>query len=109
MLTSEPRVMLQRLAKPGEVFPVKALIAHPMETGLRRDESGAIIPRRIINAFTCRCAGVVVFSADFHEAVAANPYVEFFLEATESGMLDFTWTEDGGACVRLEQFMTVVT
>lgn len=109
MLTSEPRVMVPRMAKAGEVVPVKALIAHPMETGLRRDEQGTVIPRKIINAFACRCAGVTLFSAEFHEAVAANPYVEFFIEATESGMLDFTWTEDGGASVRLEQYLTVVS
>ena len=57
----------------GEIFPVKALITHVMETGLRRDDLGEIIPRKIINKFVCRYAGVEVFSADLHESVAANP------------------------------------
>ena len=107
MLTNEPRVLVPRIVRPGEVFVVKALINHAMETGLRRDEEGAVIPRKLINAFTCRYGGVEVFSADFHESVAANPYVEFYLAATESGVLEFIWTEDGGGSVRLEQSLTV--
>ena len=56
-----------------------------METGLRSDENGAVIPRKIINRFVCTYAGTVVFSVDLHEAVSANPFFEFFLVATETG------------------------
>ena len=107
MLTEEAHVLVPRSAAKGEIFPVKALIAHEMETGLRRDEQGNIIPRKIINKFVCRYAGVVVFSADFHESVAANPFIEFYLEATTSGVLEFIWEEDGGGSARLQQSLTV--
>jgi sulfur-oxidizing protein SoxZ len=89
------------------VFQIKTLIEHRMETGLRRDEYGAAIPRKIINKFVCRYNDVVVFSVDLHEAVAANPYLEFYLRATESGRLEFVWEEDGGGAYELTHPLTV--
>jgi sulfur-oxidizing protein SoxZ len=94
-------------AAKGEIFQVKTLIAHPMETGLRHDGQGNIIPRKIINKFTCRYNDETVFSVDLHEAVAANPYIEFYLRATESGRLEFIWEEDGHGVFELEQRLTV--
>ena len=91
----------------GEVFEVKSLISHRMETGLRLDDKGAVIPRKIINKFVCRYNDAEVFSVDLHEAVAANPYFEFYLRATESGRLDFVWEEDGGAVYSLSHKLTV--
>jgi len=107
MISPEPRVQVPRTAARGEIFPVKALISHAMETGLRRDDQGQVIPRKIINKFVCRYADVVVFSADFHESISANPYIEFYLEATESGLLEFVWEEDGGGSARLQQPLVV--
>ena len=102
-----PRVQVPSAATKGEIFQVKALISHQMETGLRHDSEGKVIPRKIINKFVCRYNGVGVFAVDLHEAVAANPYFEFFLCATESGRLDFIWEEDGGGVYSLAQQLVV--
>ena len=107
MFTPTPRVQVPSAAAKGEVFPVKTLISHQMETGLRHDDQGNVIPRKIINKFTCRYNDVVVFSVDLHEAVAANPFIEFYLHATESGRLAFVWEEDGGGTYALEHHLTV--
>ena len=80
----------------GEVIEIKTLIAHPMETGYRLGPTGAVIPRDIINRFTCTYNGQEVFSADLFPAVAANPFIAFFAVATESGELAFSWTDDHG-------------
>ena len=48
-----------------------------------------------------------MFSVDLHEAVSANPYIEFYLLATESGPLEFVWQEDGGGSYRLETQLAV--
>jgi sulfur-oxidizing protein SoxZ len=101
MVTPAPRVQVPDTAAKDEIFQVRTLISHPMETGLRRDDRGNVIPRKIINRFVCRYNDVVVFSADLHEAVAASPYVEFYLRATESGRLEFVWEEDGGGVFTL--------
>jgi sulfur-oxidizing protein SoxZ len=107
MFTPIPRVQVPAIAAKGEVFQVRALISHPMETGLRRDGRGNLIPRRIINKFVCRYNDVVVFSVDLNEAVAANPYFEVYLRAIESGRLDFVWEEDGGSVFTLAHWISV--
>jgi sulfur-oxidizing protein SoxZ len=37
-----------------EIFQIRTLINHPMETGLHHDDVGHVIPRDIINKFMCR-------------------------------------------------------
>lgn len=80
----------------GEPFEVRTLVSHPMETGHRADGAGGTIPRRIIRRFGCRLDGRVVFSAELHAAIAANPYLAFDLVAQTSGRLEFTWEGDEG-------------
>jgi sulfur-oxidizing protein SoxZ len=107
MATPQPRVQVPDTVAMGEVFQVKSLISHRMETGLRRDDKGDVIPRKIINKFVCRYNDAEVFSVDLHEAVAANPYFEFYLRATERGRLEFVWEEDGGAVYSLVHQLNV--
>jgi sulfur-oxidizing protein SoxZ len=81
----------------GSSFEVRVLIAHPMESGQRRDDLGRAIPRDIIHSFTCTYNGAVVLEADFFPAIAANPFFSFQLRAKESGPVVFTWVDDHGA------------
>lgn len=108
MVMATPRIRVPRQAKKGETIEIKTLIPHPMETGYRRDVQGQLIPRRIIHTFTCTYNGVEVFRADWHPAVAANPYLAFYTVATESGHLRFEWIDDGGAVYTAEAEITVV-
>jgi sulfur-oxidizing protein SoxZ len=84
-------------AKRGEIVEVKTLIAHPMETGYRRDANGAAVPRDIIRRFVCTYNGVEVLRAELHPAIAANPFITFHLVADASGEIAFSWTDDRGA------------
>src|SRR5688572_8052352 len=86
-------------ARRGEVVEIKTLVSHVMETGYRRTQLGAVIPRDIIRRFVCTYNGVEVFRADFHPAIAANPFIVFSTVATESGTLTFQWTGDNGFSV----------
>jgi len=83
-------------ARRGEIIEIKAMVAHDMETGFRRTQLGGLIPRDIITRFVCSYNGVEVFSAEFHPAVAANPYLAFSTRATESGTIVCRWTGDNG-------------
>ena len=97
MAKIKARVKAPKSVKKGEVFKVKTLISHKMETGIRKNKkTGKKIPRLIINRFECAYNGNVVFSGDWHPAVSANPYMAFFVKAEASGSLDMVWTEDGG-------------
>jgi sulfur-oxidizing protein SoxZ len=86
-------------ARRGEIVEIKTLISHAMETGYRRDQLGASIPRDIIRRFVCTYNGTEVFRAELHPAIAANPFIAFSTVATESGTLAFHWTGDNGFSV----------
>jgi sulfur-oxidizing protein SoxZ len=83
-------------AKRDEVIEIRTLVNHPMETGFRRDADGRMLPRDLIRRFTCRYDGEIVFAAELHAAVAANPYLAFHVVATASGTLTFAWEGDNG-------------
>ena len=94
-------------AKRGEVVEIKTLISHPMETGYRHDTNGQPIPRDIIHTFVARYNGEEVFRADLHPAIAANPFITFFTIATETGVIELTWTPDHGDPVMQKANITV--
>jgi sulfur-oxidizing protein SoxZ len=97
MAKIKPRVKVPKTVKRGEIFEIKSLISHKMETGQRKDKkTGDKIPRKIINSFRCTYNGETVFSADWHPAISANPYMAFHTVATESGTLEFLWVDDDG-------------
>ena len=89
-------VTVPRTARRGEPMEVRVLISHPMETGFRPGADGKVLPRNIIRRFICRYNHDVAFAADLHPAVAANPYMSFWLMPDESGVLEFHWVGDNG-------------
>jgi sulfur-oxidizing protein SoxZ len=108
MSTVKPRIKLDKKdAKKGDIIEVKALVSHIMETGQRKDRDGKVIPRKILNKFTCTVNGKEVFSADFEPAVSANPYIQFKFKATESGPVVLTWIDDDGSKIVGEEILTV--
>ena len=104
----KPRIKLDKKeAKKGDIIEVKALVSHIMETGNRKDKDGKVIPRQILNRFTCTVNGKEVFAADFEPAVSANPYIQFKFKAAESGPVVLTWTDDDGSTIVGEETITV--
>jgi sulfur-oxidizing protein SoxZ len=107
MSTPTPRVRMPTTAKAGEVIEVKTLISHEMETGLRRDSAGKLVPRKIIKKFVASFNGKEIFSADWHSAVSANPYQAFFVKVPETGTFEFSWFDDDGSVYKSTQKVTV--
>lgn len=107
MAAPKPRVKVPKKASKGEVITIKTLISHPMESGQRKDKEGNLIPRQIINKFTCEFNGQTVFSCDMDPAVSANPYMEFSAKVEESGTFKFTWVDDDGSVYETENKITV--
>jgi sulfur-oxidizing protein SoxZ len=109
MADAKPRIRLDRKeVRKGETVSVKTLVQHIMETGLRKDASGKVIPRMIIHTFTCELNGKFVFGCDLDQAVSANPYFEFKFRPEESGTLKFTWIDDEGTRTEATETITVV-
>jgi sulfur-oxidizing protein SoxZ len=101
------RIRLPATAKKGEAIEIKTLVTHVMETGQRRNAQNQTIPRKILNKFVCSYNGKEVFRADLAPAISANPYIAFFVTATESGTLEFAWTDDDGSIVKETAKITV--
>ena len=99
-------VRLSQGPKRGEPVEIRAMVMHPMESGFRLDNVGHAIPRHIVDTFTCAYDGREVFRAKLHPAVSSNPYFVFYVLATRSADLVFTWSDDHGEVathsVRLE-------
>ena len=92
----QPRVRIPAQARAGEVIEVRTLISHIMETGQRRDQAGAVIPRDIIKRFEAKFDGQVVFAMDLAPAISANPYIAFPFKVEKAGTFEFAWTNDAG-------------
>ncbi|MEH6718722.1 MAG: thiosulfate oxidation carrier complex protein SoxZ [Aurantimonas endophytica] len=107
MAAPKPRVKVPKSASAGEIITIKSLISHEMESGQRKDADGNVIPRQIINKFTCEFNGVKVFECDLDPAVSANPYFEFTAKVPESGTFKFTWVDDNGETYTDEQKIEV--
>jgi sulfur-oxidizing protein SoxZ len=104
---STARIRLPTSAKKGEPIEIKTLVTHTMESGQRRDAQNNVIPRKILNKFVCTYNGKEVFRADMAPAISANPYMAFFVTATETGTLDFVWTDDDGSTIKESAKITV--
>jgi sulfur-oxidizing protein SoxZ len=95
-MMGEPRVRVPEQARHGEPVEIRAMVMHPMESGFRVNNVGRPIPRHIVDTFTCTYEGKEVFRAKLHPAVSTNPYFVFYVVATHSAELLFTWTDDHG-------------
>ena len=93
----KPRIKIPKTAAVGEAIGIKTLISHPMESGQRKDKEGVLIPRSIINRFTCAFNGQSVVEVMIDPAVSTNPYFEFEATVPEAGEFVFTWYDDDGS------------
>ena len=74
---SSTSIKLKATVKDGMV-EVKALIAHPMESGQRKDEeTGKLIPKHYITDVTVTANDKTVFSSQWGGAISKNPYLAF--------------------------------
>ena len=93
----KPRVKAPKTAAAGDVVTLKTLISHKMESGQRKGKDGKVIPRSIINRFTCEFNGKSVIDVEMAPAISTNPYFEFEATVPEAGDFKFTWYDDDGS------------
>ena len=86
-----------RATSKNGVTEVKVLMNHVMETGLRKDPSGEIVPALFINEVTAKLNDKVVMQAQWGQAVARNPYLAFKIKGGKSGdKVTVSWTDSSG-------------
>ena len=82
----------------GDVTTVKALIKHPMDTGLVKDKkTGKVIPAHFIQEVTCEHGGNKVITAMWGAAVSKNPYLSFKFAGAKAGdTMKLSWVDNKG-------------
>jgi sulfur-oxidizing protein SoxZ len=79
----------------GDKVEVRALIAHPMETGQRRDAAGKSITAHFIQTLTVTHNGKVVLNAQWGPAVSQDPFLQFRFTGGKPGeKVIMTWVDN---------------
>ena len=79
------------------VADVQVLMLHPMETGMRQDESGQLVPAHHITDVAVTLAGRPVFSARMSIAVSRDPLLSFRFGGAQAGQrLHVVWNDSRG-------------
>ena len=77
---------------------VHVLMMHPMETGLRKDESGNYVPAHYIADVQITVAGRLVLAATLGRGVSQDPLLHFrFRGGTLGERVVVQWTDSKGA------------
>ncbi len=87
-----------RASAKGGKTTVKAIISHPMETGLRKNKAtGKKIPANYIEELTVKHNGKDVLVAHWGPAVSKNPLLHFTFKGGASGdKIDISWNDSTG-------------
>ncbi|MGD2137714.1 MAG: thiosulfate oxidation carrier complex protein SoxZ [Gammaproteobacteria bacterium] len=80
------------------VTTLKALISHPMETGLVKDKkTGEPIPAHFIQEVVCEHKGNAIMTANWGPAVSKNPYLSFrFTGGAVGDTVTLSWVDNKG-------------
>jgi sulfur-oxidizing protein SoxZ len=82
----------------GDIADVRVLMVHPMETGQRKDASGAVVPLHFIQEVTVKVNGKVMLEGQVSQAVSRNPVFAFKLRGVKPGdKLEIAWLDNRGA------------
>ena len=85
------RVSVPEAARRGEIVPIRAVISHPMETGMRLNGTEEWIRKRIISRFGCTYARRGDLQGEALPGRRDQPLLHFFARANESGPVEFSW------------------
>lgn len=95
-LTGDARILLPPAIQKDAVIYVRALVAHPMYTGMSRDEKGALIPEYYIKTVDITYGGHRVARFEWTSGISRDPYVAFPLRASHEGPLHVAWADTKG-------------
>ncbi|HSG34417.1 MAG TPA: thiosulfate oxidation carrier complex protein SoxZ [Sphingomonadaceae bacterium] len=81
----------------GDVADVRVLMGHPMETGLRKDGAGKIIPLHFIQEVTVKLNGKTVIEGQISQAISRNPVFSFRVKGAKIGdKVEISWLDNTG-------------
>ncbi len=90
---AEPMKIRARLK--GDIADIRVLVAHPMETGQRKNAGGALVPMHFIKHVLVTHKGNVVYDAQWSQAVSRNPVFAVRVKGAKAGdKVVVTWTDN---------------
>ncbi|HXY30310.1 MAG TPA: thiosulfate oxidation carrier complex protein SoxZ [Gemmatimonadaceae bacterium] len=92
----EATILLPQQIARDAVINVRAILTHPMFTGMSRDPQGSLIPAFWVNEVVVRYGDREVARFQWTSGISRDPYVAFALRATHEAPLTVTWKDTGG-------------
>lgn len=86
-----------RAALKGDVTEIRVLMGHPMETGQRKDASGATVPAHFIQTMTVEVGGKKVVDGQIATSISRNPVFGFKVKGAKAGdKVVVSWVDNKG-------------
>ena len=86
-----------RAQSAGDKAQVRVLMNHEMETGLRKDAAGKLVPAWYIQEAEVMLNGKLVFSVECGTAVSRNPFLVFSVKGAKAGdKIGVVWRDNRG-------------
>jgi sulfur-oxidizing protein SoxZ len=81
----------------GDTADIRVLMAHPMETGQRKDENGQLVPIQFIQSFTVQLNGKPLVDGQLNTSISKNPLFTFKSRGLKVGdKLSVAWHDNLG-------------
>ncbi len=88
------KIKLKPKARKG-VISIKALVKHPMETGLRK-KKGKVVPANHIDHLTISHNGNKIVDADIGSSVSKDPYFKFKVPGAKGDTIELKYKDNLG-------------
>jgi sulfur-oxidizing protein SoxZ len=86
-----------RASAAGGFTDIRVLMTHPMETGLRKDPDGKLVPMHFIQSVLVKVNGKTVVDCQTSQAVSRNPVFSFRVKGGAKGdKIEVSWVDNHG-------------
>ena len=96
----DAKILLPDAVRRDSVIHVRALLSHPMDTGLFRTAQGEPIPAYFVRDVTVTYGDEEVARFEWTSGISRDPYVAFPLKAVREAPLTITWKDNRGGVYR---------
>lgn len=81
----------------GDICTVRIIMSHPMETGLRKNSEGKVVPAHFIQTFTVSVNGAVKVDGQCGQSVSRDPAFVFRMRGPKAGdKVSVSWFDNNG-------------
>lgn len=90
-------IRMKAVSSKDGIVEVKALINHPMESGMRKDkQSGQFIPAHFIKSITVTANEQIIMTALWGVGVSKYPFVGFKYKGKKGDKVKLVWVDNKG-------------